>query len=362
MKTKTSAYRLPYLDWVRGFGALIMLQGHVFDSFLKPELRPGGAYVLSQFVGGMPPAIFLFLTGVTLAFLMDSSERKGMAPASRVFTAFRRSGYLFGLAIAFRLQLFLFGFPAPFTDLLKVDILNCMGFSIAVLSVMAFFGTRRRVAVCAAAGLAIAFASPLVTGLNWNAAPELVRSYIAPSKVSFGFFPWGAYLAFGMSAGSMIRTVPRDAIGRAMQWVAGAGAATIIACQYLAHAPVSLYSKSDFWLDSPAQVLTKQGVTWVMLAFAFLWTRYGAPDRWSWVRQLGTTSLLVYWVHIEMVYGRSLWFLKNALTVGQTVGCAVLMIVLMVAISAARSNWSRVSQTLSELFWYGTRPARVPAD
>ena len=43
MKTKTSAYRLEYLDWVRGLGAVIMLQGHVFHSFLKPELRAGGA-------------------------------------------------------------------------------------------------------------------------------------------------------------------------------------------------------------------------------------------------------------------------------------------------------------------------------
>ena len=82
MKMKTSSYRLQYLDWVRGFGALIMLQGHVFDSFLKNDYRPGGAYLLSQFVGGMPPAIFLFLTGVTLAFLMDSTERKGL-PAVR---------------------------------------------------------------------------------------------------------------------------------------------------------------------------------------------------------------------------------------------------------------------------------------
>jgi len=29
-------------------------------------------------------------------------------------------------------------------------------------------------------------------------------------------------------------------------------------------------------------------------------------QRWSLFRQLGTTSLLVYWVHIEIVYGR--WF------------------------------------------------------
>src|SRR5579864_6225995 len=121
MKTKSSADRLLYLDWLRGLGAVVMLQGHVFHSFLKPELRGGGAFIYSQFVGGMPPAIFLFLTGVTLAFLMNSTERKGMPAFQRVATAFRRSGYLFFLAFAFRLQMWLFGWFSPWTDLLKVD-------------------------------------------------------------------------------------------------------------------------------------------------------------------------------------------------------------------------------------------------
>ena len=362
-KTKTSAYRLEYLDWVRGFGALIMLQGHVFDSFLKPGLRPGGAYVLSQFAGGMPPAIFLFLTGVTLSFLMDSSERKGLSSWERVVTAFRRSGYLFCLAFAFRLQLFVFGFPAAWQDLFRVDILNCMGFAIAVLSALAWFRTRQRVSICAAAGLGIALASPLITGMTWSAVPWMARNYIVPSQMFFGFFPWAAYLAFGMSAGSLIRSTHRDSIAGRMQWVALAGGVTIIACQYLAHVSFSIYKKADFWLDSPAQVMTKQGVVWVMLGFSFLWTRCGAREGWSLVRQFGTTSLLVYWVHIEMVYGRSLWFLKNALTVPQTIASAILVILVMLGLSVARTNWPRISQSLSEMgWWYGTRPQRVPGD
>src|ERR1035441_10726708 len=73
-KGKTSSYRLEYLDWVRGIGAVIMLQGHVFHSFLRPELKTTGAYTLSQFVGGMPPALFLFLTGVTLGFLRSEEH------------------------------------------------------------------------------------------------------------------------------------------------------------------------------------------------------------------------------------------------------------------------------------------------
>ena len=46
-KTRASTYRLEYLDWVRGIGALIMLQGHVFDSFTRQDLRTGGAFVLA---------------------------------------------------------------------------------------------------------------------------------------------------------------------------------------------------------------------------------------------------------------------------------------------------------------------------
>src|ERR1700744_2205364 len=173
MKIHSSAYRLQYLDWLRGLGAVVMLQGHVFHSFLKPDLRDGGAFMASQFLGGMPPAIFLFLTGVTLAFLMDSSERKGMAPVERVKTAFRRSGYLFFLAFAFRLQLWIFDIPAPWRDLFRVDLLNCMGFAIAALSVLAIFSTKDRAKAAAAAGLGIACVSPLVSQLHWEAVPWL---------------------------------------------------------------------------------------------------------------------------------------------------------------------------------------------
>ena len=363
MRTTSSSSRLNYLDWLRGLGAVIMLHGHVWDSFVRDDLRSGGPYILSQFLGGMPPAIFLFLTGVTLAFLMDGSERKGMAPAARVWTAYRRAGYLFFLAFAFRIQLWIFGIPAPWQDLFRVDILNCMGFAIALLSAMALFRTAERVRLCAVLGLAIAFASPLVSQLNWAGVPWMVRGYILPDQKLFGFFPWGAYLAFGMAAGSAIRVIPEAAMERAMQWGAILGGATIVACQYFASLPYSIYAKSEFWLNSPAQVLTKQGVTMVLLSLAFLWTRYGAREGWSWVRQFGTTSLLVYWVHVEMVYGRGLFFLKNRLTEMQTSVAAVVVILLMLAISVVKTRRAEVRAFLAAAGWWSGRKAqRVPGD
>ena len=363
MKTKSTLHRLEYLDWVRGLGALIMLQGHVFQSYLKPELKEGGPYMLSQFVGGMPPALFLFLTGVTLAFLMDSTERKGVAPVERVTTSLRRASYLFGLAFAFRLQLWFFGLPAPWQDLFRVDVLNCMGFSIAVLSVLALFRTAERIRLCAVLGLVIAFASPVISQMNWSGVPWLVRNYLIPDYNSFGLFPWGAYLAFGVSAGSILRTVPPDATERAMQWAAVLGGALILACQYFANGPYQIYAKSEFWLNSPAQILTKLGVLLLLVAFAFLWTRYGAAPGWSWVRQFGTTSLLVYWVHIELVYGRASWLLKGNLNVAQTAVSAVLVILLMLAISVVKTYRTEVQAMLQDMGWsFGPRVERVSGD
>lgn len=363
MKTRTSTNRLQYLDWLRGIAAITMLQGHVWHSFLRDDLRERGPYVLSQFVGGMPPAVFLFLTGVTFAFLMDSATRKELPPLQRFVTALRRSGYLFALAFAFRLQLWLFALPASWKDLLRVDILNCMGFSMAALAFMALFRTAERIRYCTLAGLAIAFASPLISQIDWSGVPAPLRAYIIPDPAAFGLFPWGAFLAFGMTAGSIIRAIPKDATERFIQWAALAGGALILSNHYFANQPYSIYSQADFWLNSPTQVLIKLGVILLMLSLAFLWTRYAAQDGWSWVRQFGTTSLLVYWVHIELVYGRAFWFLKNSLTELQVLVAAVLVVLLMLALSTAKTYRHRLGPALANLGWsFGPKPDRVPGD
>ena len=169
----------------------------------------------------------------------------------RVATAFGRSGYLFLLAFAFRVQLWIFSQPAPWTNLLKVDILNCMGFAIALISVMAVFRTVERIRFCAILGLAIAFAAPLVSQMDWSACPEAVRGYLVPDYRFFSFFPWAAYVAFGMSAGSIIRIVHRDSIERAMQWAAILGGGLILACQYFSSLPFSIYPKSEYLAEQP---------------------------------------------------------------------------------------------------------------
>jgi len=356
--------RLTFLDWSRGLAVVIMLQGHVFHSFNRTDLRVDGPYMLSQFFGGLGPAIFLVLTGITLAFLMDRREQQGFDALARWKFALRRAGYLFSLAFLFRLQLWLFAYPqSPWPALFKVDILNCMGLAIGLMSVMAIFTTAERVRLCAGLGIAIATAAPLVSAIDWSWLPADVSAYFVPSYQSFAFFPWAAFIAFGISIGSLLRIVRADQLNRVMQWGTLLGLVLIVGGQYFSNMPYSLYPKSEFWLDSPGLIVIKLGVVIVIIAFAFLWTEYAVGNSWSWLRQLGTTSLLVYWVHIELVYGRWFGAWKESLGNLECAIYAAILIAAMLGLSVLRSRWStqRLMTTLVPWFSY-TSPRRVSGD
>ena len=357
---KPPSQRLLYLDWLRGIAAITMLQGHVFHSFLRNDLRAGGPYLMSQFAGGMPPAVFLFLLGVTFAFLMDSQERKGVPAIGRFVAAVRRSGYLFAAAFAFRFQLWIVSFDkSPWTDIFRVDILNSMGLALLLLSVMAVFRTVERIRLCAILGVAIAAASPVISALDVSGVPEIVRNYFIPDHQFFSFFPWAAFVAFGMSMGSILRRLKPEDVAPTMQWLGWGGVALAFAAYSISNMSLSIYTNSDFWLNSPALIFIKLGAVLIMVAFSWVWNLQMAAQQWSWVRQFGMTSLLVYWVHIELVYGRWLGYFKENLTLGETTVMAVAVILAMLALSLLRTNWAAVRA------WFGSlspAPRRVSGD
>jgi hypothetical protein len=346
MKSDNGPSRLQFLDWTRGLGAVIMLQGHALHSLLRKDLRTSPVFLVSDFLGGMPSAIFLFLTGATLAFLMDSRERKGATAGERVGAALRRAGFILSLALAQRVQNWIAAGPGSgWNELLRVDILNAMGLALLVMSPLAVVTTIYRVRIAAAAGLLIAIASPWVSQLDMSRIPGAVRGYLAPDYAAFGFFPWAAFLAFGVSFGSLIRLLDAAQMQRAMRWAAALGCSLLIAARYLPAIPYSIYAKSEFWLNSPWVVFGKMGGILLLMAFAFAWTRY-REGRWSWVRQLGTTSLLVYWVHL-MVYGRWLAPWQANLDLPHSALAAVALIAAMVGISAARTHYRKIFAWLS---------------
>ena len=130
---------------MRGLAVVIMIQCHTFNSFTRMDLREGGPYVLTQFVGGMAAPLFLLMAGMTTAFQMESLERREPNARRRWLISLRRAGYILTIAFTFRFTNWLFSVPhARVTEMTKVDILNCMGVGMAVLAVGAIFRSAAR--------------------------------------------------------------------------------------------------------------------------------------------------------------------------------------------------------------------------
>src|SRR5262249_26465934 len=141
----------------------------------------------------------------------------------------------------------------------------------------------------ALAGVAIAAATPVMTHLPWSAGGSLLHEYVAPGVGLgyFPFFPFASYVAFGIAAGMAIKRSPEGRLERLMQWSLLAGLAIILSSQYFANMPYSIYRQSDFWIDSPALIFIRTGISLLMLAGAYVWSEHCAGPGWSWMECLG---------------------------------------------------------------------------
>jgi uncharacterized membrane protein len=327
---------------MRGLAVVIMIQCHAFNSFARMDVRQDGTYVLSQFVGGMAAPLFLFMAGMTFGFQMESLERREANPWRRYLVSMKRAGYIMTIAFAFRLSNWIASLPRPdWQEIFKVDILNSMALGMAAFAAIAALGAQDRIRWALAGALVAASLAPVVGNLDWTGVPQIVQDYLAPGETRgrFPFFPYASYIGFGLAAGAIVRRTAADGMDRLMQWCAIGGFALIFSAQYFANIPSSIYPAVDFWRNSPSLIFIRVGIALAMLASAYLWTTYLAAPRWSWMQALGKTSLLVYWVHIMLVYGNIMKRVKRTLPIPETVLAVCIVIALMVALAAARLAW-----------------------
>jgi len=328
---------------MRGLAVIVMIQCHAFNSFARLDVREGGPYILSQFVGGMAAPLFLFMAGMTLAFQMDSLERREPRAGRRMLISLRRAGYIMAIALAFRTSNWMGSYPnGSAAELLKVDILNCMAVAMAAMAPVAALSASNRARAALGGALAIAALSPVMANLPWDGAPSLLREYLVPipGRGRFPFFPCASYLAFGVAAGAIVKTTAAERIERLMQWSLLIGVGAGFMSQYFSNLPFSIYPKSNFWTDSPALIFIRTSVILAIMAGAYLWTEYGARPVWSWVQTLGKTSLMVYWVHVVMVYGALAKPVKRTMSIPQTALATAALVALMVLLSVMKLKWT----------------------
>jgi uncharacterized membrane protein len=362
--------RLGYIDWLRGLACLVMFEVHCYDSWLSPAARHTAFYGWSRFSGLLPGPLFLFLAGVSVALVTDKMRRKGTAANEIAARTIRRGGEVFALAFLFRVQEFALGWPwSPWTDLLRVDILNAIGLSIVLMGVVCRVargrGANAMLAVAVSLGIAMS-TPPLWTTLRPRWLPWYVESYIngvhtfnTPQAWLFPIFPWAAFAFAGLAAGFLLfsdRSVENPGITAGL--LGAGGAAIYCLSTWLDASPVHLYAVYDYWHTGPNYVLARVAILLALTCAGYAWCRWGA-GQWGFspLIQMGQTSLLVYWVHIEFVYGRLSILKKGAQTV-PTASLGLLVIsVAMVLLSMARTRWKGRGGELFEWLRGTARPA-----
>ena len=146
-------------------------------------------------------------------------------------------------------------------------------------------------------------------------------------------------MAFGVAFGTIMKLIPVGKVERLVEWGALFGFGLIITGRFFGDIDYSLYTKSEYWLDSPALVAVKLGIVLLLLALAFVWTEFGLHGRRSYVALFGMHSLLVYWVHVELVYGQLLNGWKETLPLDQAAIAAIITVTLMGSITIAKVRW-----------------------
>jgi uncharacterized membrane protein len=203
---------------MRGLACVLMFQTHCYDAWLSPDARTGEFFMWSQLVGSLPAPLFLFLAGVSFALVTDKLRRKGVPDDAIAKQTLKRAGEVFGIAILFRFQQWGIVFPwAPWTDLLRVDILNMMGLSMACMALMCRVARTRKASILGAliVAAAIALATPPVW-TTWRALwmgwlPWPVESYLngvhifaVPQAWLFPIFPWMSLAFAGLATGFIL--------------------------------------------------------------------------------------------------------------------------------------------------------------
>jgi hypothetical protein len=165
----------------------------------------------------------------------------------------------------------------------------------------------------AMASLIALLTPPLYTTWRPTWLPWPLESYIdgchnlgAPQPWLFPLFPWAAFAFAGLAAGFVLFSdQARHQTTKTLAWFAAVGAAAILVAREFDHSSFHLYSTYDYWHTSPNFLMMRVGLLLAIAFVSYAWCRWGLGSRgFSPLIQLGQTSLLVYWVHIEFVYGR----------------------------------------------------------
>ena len=366
--------RRAFIDLARGVAVVCMVEHHSFDAWMPDAFHGSAPDRLFRFLGGVAAPGFLFLAGLSMVLMMEGLLGKGASRRDAALAAAKRGGLVFLGAYLFRFQEWALAFGAsPAWTMLRIDVLNCIGLSLLLVALLWGLGRSpaQRALLFSACCFAFVAAAPMVIAADLSAFPQVLADYLngTSPRALFPLFPWAGYALAGAAVGLLFAKTrkaldPARAEALLLAWLSAFALALWFATRFIDGLPFTLYSKMEWWRTSPAYFLLRCCTLVWTLALCALLERAWQPvrARFGWTRPgplvaMGQHSLIIYWVHIEIVYGRFTWLWRGKMTLVQA-GCGLAL--LFAAMIALAYGVDPLTDRLKAQ-WARLGPARVRA-
>jgi uncharacterized membrane protein len=306
--------RLAFIDLLRGWALLVMIEVHIFNAFILPVLKTTSWFHVLNFINGLVAPSFTFISGFVFLLASQRKLESFRTYGSAFWKQLGRIGLVW--SVGYFLHLPFFSFHRMITDttqegwlsFYQADVLHCIAFGLLVLFIsrLVIRNDRAYRIFLFTGGLAVVLATMLVWNydfLNWIPAP--ISAYINSQHYSlFPLFPWLAFMLFGgYFASGYIEAREQKREREFILHFALEGAILFAACMIGMELQAGLRVVS---LDIRANLLfffERLGIVMLLLTVCWFYADYRKTEK-SFVLDVGRESLMVYAAHLLVVYGR----------------------------------------------------------
>jgi uncharacterized membrane protein len=332
---------------------VMMVQGHTLDVLLRPACQFTSWYNYWLFCRGFTAPMFMALSGFgfALATLRHWEDHSHFSPAVakrlRRFSFFVLLGYSLRIPVHSLRDLRWAG-PDAWRWFLQVDVLQTIGFTLIAMQLLVWVmrTPRRLAAVTGTLALMVAFTAPLAWHSPFvNSLPLALKSALVGTTGSlFPLMPWSAYIFLGATLGIAYVEVGQSTpslLRKAIPF----GLLLLLAGIALERASLYIYGQENFWPTSPHLFLARIGFVTIALGLATFVERL-LPLSPRTVQSLAEESLLVYFVHVVLLYGSN-WNPGIKQYLGGTAGFThayLLVIALVIVMLVMALHWNRAKK------------------
>ncbi len=306
MISKTN--RLYFIDAMRAWAILMMLQGHFVDGLLANVFRDPShlGFAIWSYFRGITAPVFFTVSGFIFTYLLVRGEKTGFENP-RVSKGIKRGFQLILIGYLLRLNFWGLLFGQIYDSFYLVDVLHCIGFSLLGITAL-YVLTKNQKIVFPTALIAITLILFIFEPdyIKWSHAylPPSVANYFTKENGSiFTFFPWfgyatiGAFLSLLFSKFKDFKYLYSFAIATAIVFGLGLIFGSSYVLLALAEATkIQLFA--DVFFNN--YLFIRLGDVFIVFAVFMLLRKFLMNDT---LLKIGQSTLSIYIVHFIVLYG-----------------------------------------------------------